>query len=161
MTERSRALQATALIQSDHPLILAKAREIVANSKTRLAAVRALKNWVFRSLKKKSVVGIPSALETLQRKVGDCNEHATLFAALARAVRIPCRIVSGIAYLKGNFFYHAWNECEMGQAHWFTLDSTWNQLPADVTHIAFVRGGLDKQVVLLQLLGRLRIRLEP
>ena len=159
------ALQPTPLIQSDHQKIRVQARKITAHAKTQLEAVQMLERWVHTQLKKQSVVGIPSALETLQNKVGDCNEHATLLAALGRSVKIPCEIISGIAYLKGHFFYHAWNECYIGKKDkkewWLTVDATWGESPVDVTHIAFVRGGLEKQIVLLQLMGKLRIELLP
>jgi len=151
------AARATALVQSDHPSIIQQAQKITASSKDRLAAIKALSSWVNKNLQKKIVVGIPSALETLQKKVGDCNEHATLFAALGRAVGIPCHIASGLAYRRGSFFYHAWNECYVGEGKWLSVDATWGQLPADATHIVFVRGGLDKQFSLIQLLNQVSI----
>lgn len=52
----------------------------------------------FKTLKKRPVLGIPDALTTLEGGRGDCNEHAALFAALARSVGIPCRIVAGVTY---------------------------------------------------------------
>ncbi|MBU49501.1 MAG: hypothetical protein CL920_12470 [Deltaproteobacteria bacterium] len=154
------AHKATSLVQSDHPDILKQATKITTKSKTRREAIDAIARWVHTSLKKKSVIGIPSAIETLKTRVGDCNEHATLFAALARAVSIPCQIVSGIAYLRGNFYYHAWNECHIAGEQWLSVDATWGQTPADVTHIVFVRGGLEKQISLIQLMGRLKIDID-
>ena len=38
---------------------------------------------------------MPSALETLKHRQGDCNEHAVLLTALARASGIPATYGSG------------------------------------------------------------------
>ena len=51
--------------------------------------------FVHGHLEQKLVPGVPSALETLKSRVGDCNEHATLFAALARSLGVPTRIAVG------------------------------------------------------------------
>lgn len=155
---REQALLATPLVQSKHPKIRKQAQRILRNAKDRLSAYKALARWVNKALRKQSVVGIPNALETLEKRVGDCNEHATLLAALARSVKLPCEIVTGVAYQRGNFYFHAWNECEVTSNHWVSLDSTWGQFPSDVTHIVFARGGLAKQMALMQLLGQLRLR---
>jgi transglutaminase-like putative cysteine protease len=79
-----------------------------------------------------------------------------LFAALARAVGIPTRIVSGLLYNEGRFYYHAWNEVYLGE--WLAVDSLMNQIPADPTHIRLIRGGLERQVRLVGLMGRLGIK---
>lgn len=160
-TLQSMALASTALVQSQAPVIKQKARELTAHATDRVQALWALYEWTHQTLKKQSVIGIPSALETLKSGVGDCNEHATLFAALARSLKIPCTVSVGVAYMKSHFYFHAWNECYVGKKQWVSIDATWGQFPADVTHIAFARGKMDKQSVLLQLLGKLRIRILP
>ncbi|HLA05300.1 MAG TPA: hypothetical protein VJZ16_04875, partial [Syntrophales bacterium] len=42
---------------------------------------------------------------------------------------------------------------------WITADAVLGQMPADVTHIRFVRGGVERQMDLLGLIGRLRIEI--
>jgi hypothetical protein len=37
------------------------------------------------------------------------------------------------------------------------VDPTFDQFPADATHLGFVRGGLDRQVELMKIIGRLSI----
>ena len=101
---------------------------------------------------------IPDAVTTLHTRVGDCNEHAALFAALSRSVSIPARIAAGVTYHDGKFYYHAWNEiCIDGK--WISLDTTSNQFPADLTHIKFVEGETIEQVKIGALLGRLTIEI--
>jgi len=149
------ALAATALVQSDHPAIRALAREVVGEASDAVEQVRRLVRWLFHSIEKVNVVGIPSALETLRARRGDCNEHTTLFVALARALGIPARTNVGVVHKEGRFYYHAWPEAWLGDG-WVTADPTWGQLPADVTHIRFIRGGLANQVQMFKVIGQLR-----
>lgn len=150
------SLAADALVQSDHPRIRAAAAAMVGEGDDTVTAARSIARWVHGHLKRRSVAGVPSALETLQRRVGDCNEHSTLFAALARSVGVPTRIVVGLVYVDGAFGYHAWNEV-LGADGWVSVDATWDQMPVDVGHVAFLRGGLGEQVRLLPVIGQLRL----
>jgi len=149
-------MQSTPYIQSDNPIIANQALSIVNSFTDDLEKVRALNQWVYANLEKKPVLSIPDALSTLRTKVGDCNEHAALFAALARSVSIPTRVVAGVTYHEGMFYYHAWNEvCLAGQ--WVSLDATKNQFPADLSHIKFVQGETNEQIKIGALLGKLKI----
>ena len=149
-------LAATSYIQSDHPKIRKLSLETIAGKTDNPARVRALAEYVFTSLEKRPVLGLPDALTVLDSGKGDCNEHAVLFAALARAAGIPCRMVAGVMFFKEAFYYHAWNEvCIDGQ--WLSLDTTINQLPADLSHIKFIEGGIKEQMRIGALLGQLSI----
>lgn len=154
------SLAADGLVQSDHPRIRRQARRVVGDAGDTLAAARRLKDWVHGHLEQRPVPGVPSALDTLSSRVGDCNEHSTLFAALARSVGVPTRIVVGLVYTEQGFGYHAWNEVRV-EGGWVSVDPTWDQLPVDVGHVAFLRGGLGEQVRLLPVIGRLRVSLAP
>ena len=57
---------------------------------------------------------------------------------------------------QGRFAYHAWAEVQV-ESGWLSVDPTWAQLPADVGHLAFIRGGIGKQASLLRLMGKLTI----
>jgi len=149
-------LRSTAYIQSDNPFIMQQAESIVKSVTNDLEKVMALAQWVYTNLEKKPVLSIPDALSTLRSKVGDCNEHAALFAALSRSLSIPTRVVAGVTYHGGMFYYHAWNEVCLG-GEWISLDTTKNQLPADLTHIKFVQGETNEQIKIGALLGRLKI----
>ncbi|MBV70426.1 MAG: hypothetical protein CMH52_03670 [Myxococcales bacterium] len=149
-------LASTLLIQSDSEKIRAKATAAIGASTETIGAAQLLMEWVSKWVEDAPVIGVPSALETLKTRRGDCNEHTTLFVALARSVGIPTRFVTGIAYLKGRFGYHAWAEV-LTKDGWLSVDPTWNQMPVDVGHIAFVRGGLSHQASLVQLMGQLTL----
>ena len=152
-------LQPTPFLQADHPAIVALARKIVGGETDAYKAAAKIKDWVYREIAKEPTVSIPNALEVLQTRKGDCNEHTVLFNALARAAGIPAKTVVGVVYLRGAFYYHAWSEIWLGD--WVTLDSVLNQFPADVTHIKFLEGEIDRQIDILQLIGNLKIEALP
>ena len=70
-----------------------------------------------------------------QARAGDCTEHARLMVALCRAVGLPAREVGGVTWVPDleGFGYHAWVEVWVGR--WITSDPSWNELPANATHI--------------------------
>ncbi len=148
-------LKPTPFIESDHPKIMNLAKTLVNKSdNSLLGRAKAILNWVHANLEKRPVFSLPDALTTLESGVGDCNEHAVLVAALARAVGIPARIETGLVYLNGRFFYHAWNLLYLGR--WITVDAVYNQLPADATHIRLATG-IQQQVDLISTIGELEI----
>lgn len=150
------ALASDGLIQSGHPRLRGAAHTVVGDASDSVAAARLLARWVHAEVRQTPVTGVPSALETLDKRVGDCNEVSTLFAGLARSLGVPTRIVVGLVYRDGHFAYHAWNEV-WTRSGWLSVDATWNQMPADVGHVRFVAGGLDRQVDMLRLIGRLEV----
>jgi transglutaminase-like putative cysteine protease len=149
-------IQPTPFMQSDHPRIRAVAHKILGGERDAHTAVRRIKDWVYSEIAKQPTVSIPSALEVLETKKGDCNEHTVLFNALARAAGIPAKTVVGLVYLRGAFYYHAWSEVWLGQ--WISLDPVLNQFPADATHVKFIEGDIDRQIDILQLIGNLKIQ---
>jgi hypothetical protein len=149
-------LQPTFLVQSDDPALIRQAADIIGEERDALRAAVQISAWVHQNLEKRPTLSIPNAIDVWRRRAGDCNEHSVLFAALARAGGIPTRVVAGLVYVDGRFFYHAWNEVYVGE--WVTVDSLLDQIPADPTHIRLIIGGLEYQVRLVRLLGRLNIR---
>ncbi len=143
------------LVQSDDPRIQAQARQIVGRERRAGPVAEALTHWVYRNLKKEITISVPSAVQVLEDRRGDCNEHTVLYVALARALGLPARTAAGLVYLRGHFYYHAWPEVWLGQ--WVAVDPTFDQFPADASHLRFVIGGLARQVELLRLIGRLEL----
>ena len=140
------------LIQSAHPSIVQLASEITGAEDAPLAKARKLMNWVYENIEKRPVLSVPNALETLEKRMGDCNEHAVLMAALARAAGIPAQVEAGLVYARGRFYYHAWNVLHLGQ--WISVDALMGQMPADVTHIRIVRGEPSQQIDLMGVIGK-------
>jgi transglutaminase-like putative cysteine protease len=143
------------LLEVENPQIVALARRLRGNDTDPRVVSERINRWLYDSLDKKITVGVPSALATLRSRSGDCNEHAQLFVALARADGIPARVAAGLAYLDGKFYYHAWPEIWLER--WVAIDPTFGQFPADASHLRFTIGGLGKQAELLRLMGALRI----
>ncbi|MGQ9652664.1 MAG: transglutaminase-like domain-containing protein [Thermodesulfobacteriota bacterium] len=152
--EFQETLSPTSLVQSDDPDVRQTAFRILKGESDALRAVGLIKDWVHEAIEKVPTVSVPSAVEVLRTRQGDCNEHAVLFAALARAAGIPTKLCAGILYQEGKFYYHAWNEVYLGS--WFSLDPLLGQFPADATHLKFVEGELERQVQLVGLIGRLK-----
>jgi hypothetical protein len=156
-----RYLQPETFIESDAPEIRAEAERLVQGVTGVRARAERLTREVNALVEKRPTVSLPSALEVLRTKVGDCNEHTVLFVAMARALGIPARINVGVAYVRGAFYYHAWPEVYLdegnGRGMWLPVDPTFNQFPADATHVRLARGGLDKQTAILPLIGRAKM----
>ena len=143
------------MIQSDAPRIRALAAELAAGADTPLGQVKAIMTWMDANIQKRPVLSLPDALNTLDQRMGDCNEHAVLLAALARAAGIPAQIEAGLVYQKGRFYYHAWNRVFING--WVTVDALMGQIPADATHIRLARGDLSEQMGILPMIGKLEI----
>jgi len=153
------------LIESDAPEIRAEAEKAIAGAAGPRARAERLTRYVNALLDKKPTVSLPSALEVLRTKVGDCNEHTALYVAMARSIGIPARIAVGLTYVRGitgAFYYHAWPEVYLdegsGRGLWLPVDPTLNEFPADATHVRLARGGLDKQAAILPMIGRIKMK---
>jgi hypothetical protein len=140
-------------IESDDPDIVSRAREIAGPDGEPLVRARRLLTWVHGHVLPEPAMTVPSAREVLRTRRGDCNEHAVLLAALARAAGIPARVVAGLVDTGDGFAWHAWNELWVGE--WLTADAVFDQLPADATHVKLVEGGPERHLELAELVGKL------
>lgn len=160
----ARYLKPEPFIESDAPEIVAHLKEALsaapANASPRKKA-EVLVRHVNALLEKKPTMSLPSAVEVLRTRVGDCNEHTALYVGLARAAGLPSRVAIGLVSMRGAFYYHAWPEVWIAEGkggQWMPVDPTLNQFPADVTHIRLGRGGFERQTAILPLLGTAQIR---
>jgi len=153
--ELKKYIQPTPLIQSGDDKIIRLAAKITKGSRDAEKSGRMLLDWVYTKLEKKPIMSIPSALEVLDLMAGDCNEHTALFTALSRSLGIPTRICVGVVYMRKSFYYHAWPEIFLGQ--WVAVDPTFNQFPADATHIRFVVGDLSDQIKILKIVSQVKL----
>jgi hypothetical protein len=151
---------------SDHPsLTLNDSRlkgalkEALGQEQRTQPAARRLNTWVFQYLRKRPTLSIPRAVEILAQKEGDCNEHATLLLALLRGAGIPSRMALGVALVKDRFYYHAWVEAYLDR-RWISMDPTFNQFPADVTHLKLAEGMEEGLASLFPVIGKLKIEIE-
>ncbi len=111
--------------------------------------------------------GWDSASQIVKRRIGDCTEHAVLFAALSRSFGRPTRIMNGIVVAsleEGGFgaFGHAWNEVHDGTA-WRLVDATPIQGVERVWHVphgAMRDEGPGYGIAMFETLGVLAARVE-
>jgi transglutaminase-like putative cysteine protease len=148
-------LRAETFVESTHPEIVALAQRIARGMRDPRIVAQRINQWVHDSIRKEITIGIPSALHVYHTRRGDCNEHTQLFVAVARAAGIPARVATGLAYVDGKFYYHAWPEIML--RGWVAVDPTFGQFPADAAHLRLVIGGLGRQAELLRLVGTLDI----
>ena len=151
-------LASTAFIQSGHEEIQRAATRITRGASTPRERAERIFAWVYENVDKEIYVSLPSAVDVLRDMKGDCNEHTYLFVALARAAGLPAKVIVGLAYQEGAFYYHAWPAVYLGG--WVEMDPTWGQPLVDATHIAITEGELEHQFDLLKVLGRLVIDVE-
>jgi len=157
MTPMKHYCQPSLLIPSDNPTITSQLQKITRKADPHLVKIKKIMVWINENIRKRPVLSVPNAIETLKHKRGDCNEHAVLIASLLRAAGIPTQIAAGLVYQNGRFYYHAWNEVYLNR--WITLDVIMNQFPADVTHIRLVKGAPDAQMALLGMIGNINLRI--
>ena len=119
----SRYVSPDPLIQSDDPLIAAQARSVVGRTRNPRNAATRLTTWVHDELQPQPGASAPTASAVLDRRAGDPNDHALLFVALARAIGLPARVVSGLLYARGYFYYHTWSEVYVDD-YWIAADPT-------------------------------------
>jgi hypothetical protein len=129
-----------------------------------------LREYVTRQVHTKDLnIGFATASEVAKSRQGDCSEHAVLLAALARACRLPSRVVVGIVHVdellgQNNVFgYHMWTQVHAG-GRWIDLDAALRQTDCDPTHIAIDLSDLseasltDVALRLLPVIGKLKIQ---
>ena len=151
-------LKPSVSIQCDAPEVKAKLHEAIGEEKDAVAATRKLTSWVFTVVEKEATASFPNALDVLKTMKGDCNEHAVLFAALARAAGIPTKIAVGLLYMNQAFYYHAWNEVYLGK--WVPVDATFGEFPASALHLKLAQGELSEQAEILGMVGTIGIKVK-
>ena len=151
----ARWLAPAPLIQSADPRLQAQARLIIGREQDPARAARRLAEWVRAHVARRSTAAVPSAVRVLETRVGDCNEHAVLFVALARAAGLPARTVAGLLPLDRRFYYHAWAEVYLGD--WVAVDPMLDEFPAGAAHVRLSIGGLARQAELVRLIGRIKL----
>jgi hypothetical protein len=122
-------------VPSTDPRIRELAATVGAGASAGTGQVQAILAWLKDNIRQEPVDSF-SALDVLATRRAECQGHAYLYAALARALGIPTRVVNGLVYSPelGGFAYHAWNESLLA-GRWVAVDPTFGQLGADATHL--------------------------
>jgi hypothetical protein len=125
----------SASVETSHPLIQETARQIIGDETNAYVAACKISGWINRNIGTDGFVP-NSALAILKAKAGVCRHKSYLFAAFARAVGIPTKVVSGLVYSDDGFYHHAWVECFVGD--WVPFEAAWYTFPVDATHIKLI-----------------------
>jgi transglutaminase-like putative cysteine protease len=118
------------LIDFDEPVF----GPVLADARAQLGAapsVDAIVHFVERFITNKGMArGYDIASVVAKRREGDCTEHAVLLTALARAFKLPARVVSGVVLTEVDgrqlAFGHAWAEIHRG-GRWQRADAAFTQ----------------------------------
>lgn len=152
-------LIATPYVDSDTDSVIKQAREIVGENKNAYTDCSSIRAWIYGNLKVKSDIGITrSGSDVLKSKVGVCRDYAILFASLARGAGIPSKVVSGLIYTDGAFYYHAWVECYVGK--WIPFDATMPSDFVDATHVKLAEGDATSMFSLARVIGSLKVEVK-
>lgn len=112
------------------------AKSITENDTSDINKARSIYNWVGNNIKyddtkaqeitKDDGRGVQSgAIEAFNTRQGVCFDYASLYVAMARAVGLQVRIVSGKGYTGTEWGPHAWNEVYIpSQNKWIPVDPT-------------------------------------
>jgi len=89
---------------------------VCPKEQARLLFVHMLENYTYKHPPRAR--GVTHFLED---KKGDCGEYSFLYAALCRAVGIPCRTLVG-SFVMGKHQAHVWNEIFIEEEGWIPVD---------------------------------------
>ncbi len=155
-----RYLQPSLTVPSRNPLIHQTAEDIIGDTRGTLNRVRSIFDWIRDNIEQKPV-DVFTALDVFEGRKAECQGHSLLYAAFARAAKIPTRVVNGVVYSKNHqgFLYHTWAE-SLVDGRWMAVDPTLRQIPADATHIKFIEGErMGDLLPLVDLIGHIKIEI--
>ena len=112
-----------------------KALEITRNAKTDLEKARIIYAWIGSNItyddKKAEEVmngdkNVKSgAIVAFNTRTGICFDYACLYVAMARAVGLPVRLITGTAFNGKEYISHAWNQVYIKSlGKWINVDPT-------------------------------------
>jgi transglutaminase-like putative cysteine protease len=153
-------LRASLSIESKDVRIREAAQQIVGPITEPITQVSELVEWLQRNISKEPV-DVFSALDVLIGKKAECQGHALLYTALARALGIPSKVVNGLIYSaeRQGFLYHSWAESYVAGT-WIPIDPVFDTLIVDATHIKLLEGETPADCLpLIEMVGKLRSRI--
>lgn len=150
-------LAASPAVPAGHARIRRLAERIAGDADATAERITALVGWMREHIQGEAIDSF-NALDVLEQGRGECQGQSFLYAALARTMGIPTRVVNGLVYAPEHrgFLYHTWVESWDGKG-WQSVDPIFGQTQADATHLALVYGEtLADFAPLMSLMGQLR-----
>jgi hypothetical protein len=158
--ENPRYLVSSLTVPHADPVIRELAERIAAGERRASDNVGRILAWLDQHIRKHPADSF-SALDVLETRRAECQGHSYLYAALARALGIPTRVLNGLVYSEGHeaFLFHTWTESWIDGA-WRAIDPTFGQPLADATHLLLAEGEEPADLVALtDWVGRLSIEI--
>ncbi len=121
-------LEINSTIQSDLPEIQNIAQTILLKTLDRKGQISEILKYLSHNytydydMVEKDKVRSLTTKEALDRKKGVCQHYAVLFTAIARALKIPSRIIVGYLINAEKPGMHAWVEAEVKQNQWQVIE---------------------------------------
>jgi hypothetical protein len=159
--EAERYLAPSVSVPSHDARIRTLAAEIASGSAPDAPSlISRLLEWIAGHIRQEAV-DVFSALDVLETRRAECQGHSYLYAAFARALGLPTRVVNGLVYSEahGGFLYHSWAET-LVDGRWLAVDPTFGQLGVDATHLKLLEGErLGDLVPLVETIGQIQIEI--
>lgn len=134
-------------VPSDSKTFKDLATKLIGKSDTVIEATQKVRKYVLSTVNVNAGIGVMrDADEILETKEGVCRDHAILMAAILRAGNIPTKLIAGMVYAEGAFYYHAWVEVWDGN-QWVGVDSTRMADYLTATHIKTAEGKVGEAYV--------------
>ncbi len=141
-------LKDTSYLNLEDETLRSTQRRITSGADKVMDIVNRVTEFVYREMRPNaSIALLRDAREVLRTKEGVCRDYAILTASLLRSAGVPTKLVTGMVYSEGAFYYHAWVEVWTG-SRWIGVDPTLNQVGVDATHIKFAEGDPEEAFVL-------------
>ena len=159
-----RFLKSTEFVPSTDASFVALARQVIRGEADAARVAELLATYTHKSIKPDpSIAAVRTAGDIRKDPRGVCRDYTTYFATLARAVGLPTKQCTGIAYANGLFLYHAWPEVwlgtdENGADLWVALEPTWGAPFADATHIKLTEGEITDVASIAADMGRYTVK---
>jgi transglutaminase-like putative cysteine protease len=142
-------LNPTELIDADNLMIIRQASELAEGEDDLFLLENKLANYVKNNIQYNLTTVTAEVTQkaswVLSNKEGVCDELTTLFIAMNRALGVPARFVSGVAYTNSPLFTnpwgpHAWAEVYFPGEGWVPYDLTYGEFGyLDATHISMMK----------------------
>jgi transglutaminase-like putative cysteine protease len=159
-----RYLTANEYVPSQEATFVTLARKIVGEETDAARVAQLLFDHAHKTITPDpSILAVRTAEDIRTNPRGVCRDYTTYFTTLARAVGLPTKQCTGIAYANGMFLYHAWPEVWIGTDAagadiWVALEVTWGAPFADATHLKLTEGEITDVTSIAADMGNYTIR---
>lgn len=151
---RAEHLAPAPFLEVAHPAVVDFARP-AGHSRSPLAAALLLAETAHDMIDLSDGGGPPSAVLTLERQAGDCDDATALVVAALRTLGHPARAVVGYRHLGTKLVPHAWAEVFSGD-RWHSVDATLPGVGPFGTHLRLFEG-LGSPYTIGRVLAALRV----